>query len=931
MTLIVENDRLAELAHFQPRDIASSAALDRLTRLVADLFDAPIALVSLIDADHQWLKSRCGLAVASTPREHSFCAHVLPQGRGGVLVVTDASQDARFADNPLVTGEPGIRFYLGAALTSHAGLTLGALCVIDTKPRPAPDARTIERLRDLAEVVVDHLEQARTERRQREQQHLLQMAESVSGVGHWRLDLDAKKVAWSREVYRIHGVSPEDFDPNLDSAVDFYHPDDQSKVLATLDAAIASMEPVGFQLRLRRHDGKLRTVVSRALCQRDSSGAPTAIFGVFQDITEHTQALTTAQRNEARYRLLADNMADVVTRIRSDGSSNYISPAVERLLGYRPEEMVGRPAHDFVHPDDRPDVIETFAALSNREGRRTLEVRAVKKDGTYRWVETSFQSLARGDGKFEIVAVIRDITERRGLEAAAAERERLYRLLADNSTDLIDRSSVDCDILYVSPAARQLTGYDPDELIGRKTTDFIHPEDWPHVQRAYAKLVHFGHEARAEPITYRMIRKDGTHVWVEVSPKLIWDGDRPVEFVDVVRNVTERKAVEAELVEARRAAEAAADAKAQFLANMSHELRTPLTSILGFSRLLGEQPELSGFSSQCLQRLDVASQALLSTVNDILDFSKLEAGQVVIKPLATDIRSFCTGTLELLAPQAAAKQLVMHAEFGNDVPAALAIDPDRVRQILLNLVGNAVKFTAAGCVLLSISYNTERYQLGIAVIDTGPGIAAAQLAVLFQRFSQVDGGNARVSGGTGLGLAICKGLAEAMGGRVDASSTVGVGSCFRCTIDAEPANLLPADQLPGEMSSLHGLRVLVADDNAANQELVALVLKSSGCEIVAARDGIEALNIASQSPLDVMLFDINMPGLNGLETLKSVRRGGGPNDLTPALAFTADGEAKSSSLIAAGFAGIVTKPFQPAQLINALINATEIRIYDHAC
>jgi PAS domain S-box-containing protein len=349
--------------------------------------------------------------------------------------------------------------------------------------------------------------------------NLLKMAEGVSGMGHWRLDLRSKRVVWSKEVYAIHGLSPDSFDPNLDRAVDFYHPDDQPKFHAALDEAISSAGPVGFQLRLRCADGDVRDVVGRSLCERDRSDTPVAVFGVFQDITEHTRALAAARRNEERYRLLAENMADVVTRIRPDGSSNYISPAIQQLLGYRPEEMAGRSAQDFVHPEDQAAVVSVFATLCRSEAQRTIEVRAVRKDGALRWVEVSFRSMPMEKGGFEIVAVIRDITARRELESAAAERERLYRLLADNSIDLINRSSLDSEILYVSPSARELTGYEPDELIGRKTTDLIHPEDWPYVRRAYTKLVHFGHAARVEPITYRMVRKDGAHVWVEVAPR----------------------------------------------------------------------------------------------------------------------------------------------------------------------------------------------------------------------------------------------------------------------------------------------------------------------------------------------------------------------------------------------------------------------------
>ena len=926
-----EDERLAEVKRFHPEETCASAALDRLTHLAASVFRTPMAAVSLVDGERQWLKASCGLDLTDTIRQHAFCSHVLPLGPSGILVVPDASKDARFADNPLVTGAPHIRFYAGAALTSRQGHVLGALCVMDSQPRAAPGEDSLDQLRTLAGAVADHIELERIARAQDEQVNLLRMAEGISGIGHWRLDLRTKRVVWSKEVYAIHGLSPDTFDPNLDSAIDFYHPDDQPKVRASLDEAVVARGPVGFQLRLRRADGDMRDVVSRSLCERDRAGTPVAVFGVFQDITEHTRALAAARRNESRYRLLADNMADVVTRIRPDGSSNYISPAIEQLLGYRPEEMVGRPAQDFVHPQDQAIVMSVFRSLSQREGQHTIEIRAVRKDGEHRWVEVSFKSVAINEASFEIVAVIRDIAARRALESAAAERERLYRLLADNTIDLINRSNLDCEILYVSPSAQALTGYSPEELIGRKTTDLIHPEDWPFVRRAYAKLVHFGRAARIEPITYRLVRKDGERVWVEVAPKLVWEGDKPVEFVDVVRNISARKAVEAELVEAHKAAEAAAEAKAQFLANMSHELRTPLTSILGFTNLLAEQPGHSELSSRCLKHLDVASRALLSTVNDILDFSKLEAGQVAICPAATDVRQFFRTTLDLLSPQATAKDLALLLDVDASVPSLLAIDPDRVRQIVLNLVGNAIKFTSRGHVGLSVAYDAAAGQLSLAVADTGMGMPSDRLGLLFQRFSQVDGSNSRAIGGTGLGLAICKGLVELMGGQIGADSKLGVGSRFWCTLSAEIVAGLGAAELDRPSSRLSGIRVLLADDDPQHRELARTVLKLAGCEITEALEGSEALRLSTQTPFDVMLVDMVMPGLTGLEMLRSVRHSSGPNDATPVIAYAGSDAPEAGALLAAGFASVVFKPIQPSRLIDAVINATEVHTHAHAC
>jgi PAS domain S-box-containing protein len=893
---------------------------DRITALAADLFDAPWAYVSLVGATRRRAKSVYGLDATETEREHAFSAYLLELGPDGSLVVADATLDPRFASDKVVTGEPRVRFYAGVALAADDGSVLGSLCVLDNRPRAAPTDRDLARLRSLAHMVVDELALGRLSAAEAEKRRLLAMAERMSGVGHWRYDLRRQSITWSAEVYAIHGVSPDAFDPNLQDGIEFYHPEDRDAVRAFLTAVTETDEEQSFQLRIVRYDGEHRTVVCRARRELSTAGDVAALFGVFQDVTKHVRALDAAQRNETRYRLLADNMADVVTRIRTDGASSYVSPAIEALLGYRPEEMAGRPAQDFVHEDDRPALVAAFRSLAAGVDRRTLLLRALRRDGSVRHVETTLQAMQTPEGRREIVGVIRDVTERQALEEALADSERQYRLLADNSTDLINRTNRASDVLYVSPAVETLAGYRPEELIGRKAYEIIHPEDWPRVRREYAKLLHFGRDAVVRPITYRMVRKDGSHVWVEVSPRVVWEGDEACEFVDVVRDVTERKAAEAALEEARRAAEAAAVAKADFLANMSHELRTPLTSIIGFGRLAALQADLPATTRNCVTRIEAAGKALLATVNDILDFSKLEAGQVSVAPGPTDVRRLCEETLELLTPQAAAKDLALRLEFEGDVPDGVLIDPDRVRQILLNYLSNAVKFTAEGSVTLRATYDADGERLRVDVVDTGHGVAADKLDRLFVRFSQVDGGLARTHGGTGLGLAICKGLAEAMNGCVGVASVVGEGSRFWFEIAAPVAVSVASAETAGP-ADVDGLRVLVVDDNPANRELARLMLSASGCEVTEAEDGVAALRCAETAPFDLVLLDLRMPGLPGPEVLRALRHGGGPNSGVPVVAFSADARDSENELLALGFDAAVAKPLDLNELLRAVAAA----------
>ena len=374
-----------------------------------------------------------------------------------------------------------------------------------------------------------------------------------------------------------------------------------------------------------------------------------------------------------------------------------------------------------------------------------------------------------------------------------------------------------------------------------------------------------------------------------------------------------------ELKAARAAAEAAAAVKGDFLANMSHELRTPLTSVLGFTRLALEQPDLSAASRGYIDRASTAGAALLATVNDILDFSKLESGQLQVRPEPCDVLKVAHETLDMFSSAADAKGVVLRFEPG-EVPPSLAADPNRLRQLLLNLIGNAVKFSEDGDVVLAVSWNPASQRLTMSVTDQGPGIAEAQQSLLFRRFSQVDASSTRRHGGTGLGLAICMGLVEAMGGEIGVESEPGKGSRFFFEIPA-PEAAVP-ESAPEEEGPVFpvGVRVLVADDHAVNRELVRVVLTPFGAVIVEAANGVEAVAQASLAPFDVILMDLRMPEMDGLDAMTAIRQGDGPNRNAPILAFSAglDGPGAEGRR-QAGFDGDLSKPLMPMDLVAAVI------------
>ena len=796
-----EQSRLQALVGYRVLDTPADPAFDRLTALASDLFDAPIALVSLIDDERQWFKSRVGLDECQTPRDQAFCAHAIRLDPGAVMVVKDATLDPRFADNPLVTGGPGIRFYAGAVLTSPSGYNLGTLCVIDTKARPEGlSDKDTARLRSLGQVVVDALELARSTREAVEQRRLLTLAETVSGVGHWRHVVKTGEVRWSDEVYRIHGVTRDTFDPAYNDAVEFYGPEERATVDALVMRSMATGEGYDFEMNLRRADGETRVVVSRAVCELDETGAVEAMFGVFQDVTEQVGAVARAKASEARFRLLAENAPDIIAESELDGRFNYLSPAIETITGYAPEELIGR-----------------------------------------------------------------------------------------NFFELVD------------------------------------PEDGAAVQAACAASYRSGGAVPARRLEYRSTHKDGRPLWLESAPTLRADPETGqfVGVADVIRDITERKALEGQVRDALRAAQAAAVAKAEFLANMSHELRTPLTSVIGFSNLLQQSDKLASDERRYADRIQTASQALLSVINDILDFSKLEAGGVELDPRPFGVMDLAREAMELIEPQAQAKGLVLNITGGEGLDGFLVGDGPRLRQVMLNFLSNAAKFTARGSITLDARGEPDGQggvKLSVCVTDTGIGFPPEQAERLFERFVQADGSTTRDYGGTGLGLTISQRLIEMMDGDIGAIGRPGQGATFWFTAPLEAAATAAAPQHDTARPRLVSARVLMADDAAHNRELVGGVLTQLGLDVETVEDGAAAVDAVARGAFDLVLMDIHMPRMDGLTATRAIRALGGAFKDLPILALTANVEPSHLKLCAeAGLNGHVAKPIDFAALVAELV------------
>ena len=773
-------------------------AFDRLTAIACATLRTPHAMITTLDEDRAVFLSGVGLDEVSVPRLNSVSHQLADLGPDAVMVIQDTHEHPVYRRHPMVVGAPHVRFFLGATVCGPDGRPAGAIGVMDVQPRPAPTQAELDLIRELAGLAGQLMEHAQAMRQEAARLETLRLAEDMVGVGRWRYEVATEAVTWSDEIYRIHGRAPGAFQPTLEDVFGHFHVDDRAEIQRLVERALKTGEGYTFKLRLVGVDEVERVVAAEGAVEKDATGRVIALFGVLQDVTEREALLRAAQTNERRYRLLAENTGDVITRVKMDGSSKYISPAIQQLLGWTFEEMSGQ-STDYVHPEDRHLVLGAIGrAVKSGESTR-LEHRAVHKKGHTIWVECTFKALRDEHGHVDDVVV-------------------------------------------------------------------------------------------------------------------------------VIRDITQRKALEAEVLEAKETAVAAARVKSEFLANMSHELRTPLTSVIGFSGLLQASEHLPAEERVYVERIATASEALLGVINDILDYSKLEADAIEMDPEPFDTRALVDGAAAIIESQCSAKGLTLNVVVAADTPERLTGDKGRLRQVMLNFLSNAAKFTARGAVTLKVGGRSQAdggWRMRVEVTDTGIGIPSEKIGELFRRFTQADASTTRVYGGTGLGLAISRRLIELMGGEVGVESAPGAGSTF--WFEAPLAAATEEDVTAREETdrarkdALRG-RVLMADDAAANRELVSAILRNLGLEIDTVADGAEAVHAAHSGLYDLVLMDVHMPVMDGLTATREIRRMQAQGERRiPILALTANVQADQvTRCLEAGMDGHLAKPIQITELAAAL-------------
>jgi PAS domain S-box-containing protein len=736
-----------------------------------------------------------------------------------------------------------------------------------------------------------------SERRLRAEQARLQAVVANMCEGLYTVDTEGLVTSVNPTAERLFGwAAAELLGRKMHDVTHYLHPDGTpfpAHECAGLRVLQEGAVLIDHEDTFIRKDGSFFPVVYSS-SQLVADGEVIGLVVVFRDITRQKRAEEALRESEERYRGTFENAAVGIAHADFEGRWLRVNQKYCEIVGYSREELLQRTFQDSTHPDDLATNLQAFAALLRGESSNfSLEKRILRRDGSPIWVEvfTSLQRDAVGEPAY-VITVVQEISERKRLEEALRESEERYRFLIQSIPQKIFTTNVYGDVDYLNEPWMEYTGLAFDQIKGWEWTRVIHPEDVEENVRRSQHAVHTGEPFQLE---HRIRRADGAYRWHLSRARAMRDAEGRVRmWFGSSTDIDDQKQAAEAFKQAKEAAEAANRAKDEFLANVSHEIRTPMNAILGMTELALDT-SLTEHQRQYLTTVKSAADALLGIINDILDFAKINAGRLELDPADFTLRAAVGDTLRALAMRAHKKGLELACNVQPDVPDALVGDAGRLRQVLLNLVGNAIKFTEHGEVVVRIEVAgnstpeegtavaqgaspavIEEVGLRFTVTDTGIGIPLNKQEQIFRAFEQEDTSTTRKYGGTGLGLTIAARLVGLMGGSIMVQSEPGRGSTFAFTawFGQQPHH---AEQAPDLRPVLiKGLRVLVVDDNPTNLHILQEWLSGWHMEPFAVGDGVAAMGalwdaVSAGRPYPLVLLDARMPDTDGLALAARIR------------------------------------------------------------
>ena len=664
-------------------------------------------------------------------------------------------------------------------------------------------------------------------------------------------------------------------------------------------------------------DGRIIDVLLSATAERDVNNCVVKSLTVMTDVTVRNRIEAELSESELRFRGAFQSASHGMALVSTEGQFVKVNPALCSILGYDEKDLLLTDFQTIAHPDDlETDLRYVHDLLEGKIASYHMEKRYFHKTGKVVWILLSVSLVRTKGGKpVHFVSQIQDITQNK------LDQQRLEHLMAEQKAmlenELIGIVKVEnCTIVWANPAIEKMLGYSPGELLGKSPRQ-IYPseEDFVAFSAAAFPVLSSGGIYRSQ---MEQVCKNGQHIWVDISGTML-DVENKGSLWGFV-DITERNLMEQDLARAKEVAESHNRAKSEFLSNMSHEIRTPMNGVIGMTQLM-EYTNLDEEQREYVDAIKSSSNNLLRLINDILDLSKIEAGKIELEEREFSLRSTISDVVNTQIALVHRKGLQLITDIPDEIPDNLIGDQLRLKQIILNFLSNAIKFTDSGGITLAVSVDSVDAII-IDVTDSGIGISTGDIEKIFEPFSQADSSTTRKFGGTGLGLTICRQLAELMGGRIEVKSTAGYGSTFSVVIPFVVSSVAvkPQENRNRETSHLQWngrpLRILVVDDNEINLNLAGYLLNKAGIDFFSVCDGKEALKAWQAYKFDLILMDIHMPVMNGIEATTIIRgKEAGTVIHIPIIALTADAlREEQENVLKNGFDGYVTKPFELSAL-----------------